>query len=174
MIYLPFKNNCLSRKTSKKRVWFWNAIYSMLLKVHCSSFSAVAACTFNWPIIDIFRNKDELREWTAPTFKCDLWKRKRNMESTVWKFTMESIVHRIWKVYGNYSMSLLMPEYTVLRDNSTRRNFYIFALLRFDVVRNSICIVSFLLVLKTLLFLSIIHLALIWHSLKHIWSTPFR
>ena len=60
---------------------------------------------------------------------------------------MESIVHRIWKVYGNYSMSLLMPEYTVLRDSSTRRDFYIFALLRFDVVKNSICIVSFLLVL---------------------------
>ena len=33
-----------------------------MLKVYCSSFSAVATCTFNWPMIDNLRNKDELRE----------------------------------------------------------------------------------------------------------------
>ena len=44
-------------------------------------------------------------------------------------------------------MSLLMPEYTVLRDSSTHHDLYVFALLRFDVVKNSISIVSFLLVL---------------------------
>ena len=30
-----------------------------------------------------------------------------DMESTVWKFTMES---SIWEKYGNYNISLLMPE----------------------------------------------------------------
>ena len=44
-------------------------------------------------------------------------------------------------------MSLVMPEQTVLRDSSTRRDLYVFVFLRFYVVKNSICIVSFLLVL---------------------------
>ena len=57
---------------------------------------------------------------------------------------MESIVHNIWKLYGNYNISLLMTEETVLRDSSTRRDLYVFVLLRFDVVKNSVCIVSFL------------------------------
>ena len=30
----------------------------MLLKVYCSSFSAAPACTFNEPMIDFLRNKD--------------------------------------------------------------------------------------------------------------------
>ena len=48
--------------------------------------------------------------------------------------------------YGNYNMNLLMPE-TVLRDSSTPRDLYAFVLLRFDTVKSSMCIVSFLLVL---------------------------
>ena len=60
---------------------------------------------------------------------------------------MESIVHNKSKAYGNRNMSLLMPEKNVLRDSSTRRDLNVFALLRFDVVKNSICIVSFFLVL---------------------------
>ena len=85
-------------------------MYIMLLKVYCSSFSAVAASSFNWPMIDLLRNKDEMLEWTIPAFKCDQEKRKGYTESTVWKFTMESIVHSIWKEYRNYNMSLLMAE----------------------------------------------------------------
>ena len=57
---------------------------------------------------------------------------------------------RIWKLQ-NYNM--LMLEQTVLRDTSTHRDLYVFALLRFDIVKNSICIISFLLFLKMLLFL---------------------
>ena len=64
----------------------------MLLKLYCSSFSAVAAGTFNWPMIDILPNKDESLEWTVPSFRCDQQKGKGNMESTVSKCTMESIV----------------------------------------------------------------------------------
>ena len=67
-----------------------------------------------------------------------------------------------------------MPKKTVLRNSSTRRDLHVFALLRFDIVKNSICIVSFLLVLKTLLYMSIIHLAFIQHSLEQIRSTPIR
>ena len=108
LIYLPL--NCLSRKTSKKKVWILKCnVYIVLLKVYWFSFSAVVACTFHWHMIDLLRNKDESLEWTAPTYKCDQEKRKRNVESTVWKFTMESIVHSIWKVFGNYNMSLLVP-----------------------------------------------------------------
>ena len=43
----------------------------MLLRVYCSSFSAVAAGTFDLPVIDILRNKDESFEWAVSTFKCD-------------------------------------------------------------------------------------------------------
>ena len=46
---------------------------------------------------------------------------------------MKSILHSIWKEYGHYIMSLLMPEQTVLRDDSTRGDLYVFALLRFDL-----------------------------------------
>ena len=61
-------------------------------------------------MIDLSRNKDGSREWAAPAFKCDQENRKRNMEGTVWKFTLVSIEHSIWKVYGNYNMNMLMPE----------------------------------------------------------------
>ena len=44
-------------------------------------------------MIDLSRNKDESLEWRAPTFKCDQENRKRNVESTVWKVTVETIVH---------------------------------------------------------------------------------
>ena len=56
----------------------------MLLKVYCSSFSAVANCTFNWPMVELLQNKNESLEGTAPTFKGDQWKRQGNTESTVW------------------------------------------------------------------------------------------
>ena len=57
---------------------------------------------------------------------------------------MESLVHSISTEHGNYNISLLIPEQTVLCDSSTRRDFYVFALLRFDIVKNSIRNVSFL------------------------------
>ena len=58
---------------------------------------------------------------------------------------MESLVHSRSTEHGNYNISLLIPEQTVLCDSSTRRDFYVFALLRFDIVKNSIRNVSFLL-----------------------------
>ena len=63
------------------------------------------------------------------------------MESMVWKFTMESIVLSIWKEYGNYNVSFYVIH------SSNRRDLYVFQLLRFDIVKNNMCIISFLLVL---------------------------
>ena len=57
-------------------------MYIMLLELYCSSFSAVAAGTCDWPVTNFLGNKDELLEWTVPGFKCDQKKRKGNMEST--------------------------------------------------------------------------------------------
>ena len=37
-------------------------MYIMLLKVYFSLFSAVAAGTFDWAIIDLLKNKDESLE----------------------------------------------------------------------------------------------------------------
>ena len=34
-------------------------MYTMLLKVYCSSFSVVAPGKLNWSIIDLLQNKDE-------------------------------------------------------------------------------------------------------------------
>ena len=70
-------------------------MYIMLLKMYWSSFSAVAAGTFNLSMIDLLRNKDESLKWTVPAFKCDQLKRKGNLEYTARKFTIESIVHSI-------------------------------------------------------------------------------
>ena len=47
---------------------------------------------------------------TTPTLKCDQEKRTGNIESTVWKHTMESILHGIQTEYRNYKICLLMPE----------------------------------------------------------------
>ena len=49
--------------------------------MYCSSLSAVSAVTFNWPMIDLLRNKDELTKWAVSAFKCDQQKGKENMES---------------------------------------------------------------------------------------------
>ena len=32
------------------------------------------------------------------------------MESTVWKYTVESVVYGIWKEYEIYNMNFLIPE----------------------------------------------------------------
>ena len=42
------------------------------------------------------------------------------MESTVRKYTVESTVHGTWQQYEKYNISLLMPKYTDLRDDTTR------------------------------------------------------
>ena len=44
-------------------------------------------------------------------------------------------------------MSFLNSEYIGLRDSNARPPFYVIAFLRFVILKNSICIVSFLLVL---------------------------
>ena len=65
----------------------------MLFKVYYFSFPAVAACTFNWPRTDFLRKQGWVIWLTTPAFDCDRLKRKGNMESTVWKWTLESRIH---------------------------------------------------------------------------------
>ena len=69
------------------------------------------------------------------------------MESTELKYAVESLVNSTWKEFGNYNLSFLNPEYIGLRDSNARPPFYVIALLRFVILKNSICIVSFLLAL---------------------------
>ena len=69
-IYL-LRVTAYQRKLLKKEYEFWHAMYIMLPKMYCSWFLAVTACTFDWPMIDLLRNKDESLKWTASTFKCD-------------------------------------------------------------------------------------------------------
>ena len=72
-------------------------MYIISHKVYYSSFSAIEACTFHCPMIDFLRNNKRL-DCTASVFKCGQEKRKVKMESTVWKYTVESIVHSICKI----------------------------------------------------------------------------
>ena len=58
-------------KLLRKEHEFWNAMYIMLLKVYSSWFSAAASCPFNWPMIDLLRNKDKSHIWIASAFKCN-------------------------------------------------------------------------------------------------------
>ena len=69
------------------------------------------------------------------------------MESTVWKFPMENKMHSLWKVYGNYSMSLLISEQTALCDSSTRGDLNFLCTFKIWCCKVSICIVFFILVL---------------------------
>ena len=85
-------------------------MYITLLEVYFSSFSAVATYTFNWPMVYLLRNRHESLDWIVPAFKYNQLKRKGNMKSAVCKYTVESVVHSIWKEYGNCNISLLMPE----------------------------------------------------------------
>ena len=52
-------------------------MYIMLLYVYCSSFLAVAAGMFNWPMIDLLQNKDGLFEWTVYILSSAINKKER-------------------------------------------------------------------------------------------------
>ena len=82
----------------------------MLLNVYYFSFPAVAACTFNWPTIDFSWKQGWVISLTKPALNCDWLERKGNMESTVWKWTLESKMHDTWKEYQIYSVSLLKAK----------------------------------------------------------------
>ena len=65
-------------------------------------------------------------------------------------------------------MVLLMRKQTVLRNGSTRRDLYVFVLLRLDIVKNSICIVFLPFDFINVVIFVTIHLAFIQHSLEQI------
>ena len=135
IICLPFKNTSFKENFKENSSNFemqFISSWSSYITLHFQLFQLV----LNWPMVDFLRNKDESLDWKVPAFK---W--KRNMGRAVRKYTAESIVHSIWKEYGNFIMSLLMPESTGLRDSTTRHNLYVFALSRFDIIKSSICII---------------------------------
>ena len=77
----------------------------ILLKVYCSLFSAVATGTFNRPVIDLLRNKDELLEWTVPLSSAIIKK-----ERETWKVQCGSSQWKVYYIVYEKNMSLLMPE----------------------------------------------------------------
>ena len=110
MICLPDKKYCLSKKTSKKRARIFKCnVYHITQGVLLFIFS----CCNLYVLLtdDQSFTKQGWIAWTGSTsFHVQPKKRKGNMESTLQKFTMESIAHSVWKEYGNYNMSFLMPE----------------------------------------------------------------
>ena len=75
--------------------------------MYYSSFSAAAAGMFNWPVIDLLQNKDEslsgqyILSSAINKKEIETWKVQRG--SSKW-------IHSIWKEYGHYVMSLMIPE----------------------------------------------------------------
>ena len=55
----------------------------MLLKVCSFSISAVALCTFNWPMVDPLPKQRWFIWLSTPAFDYDQLKRKENMEYTM-------------------------------------------------------------------------------------------
>ena len=45
---MHFRSTSFKIDLKEKKQKFWNLMYIMLIKACCSSFSAVAACTFDW------------------------------------------------------------------------------------------------------------------------------
>ena len=76
-------------------------MYIILLKVYCSLFSAIAAGTIDRLMIDLL--------WkTRMNFQVQPIKKKGKHGSV--EVHNGKLVHSIWKEYGNYNISLLMPE----------------------------------------------------------------
>ena len=75
----------------------------MLFKIYKFSFSAVRWLTF-------LRKQGWIIWLTRHAFDCDHLKTNGHMENTVWKSTLESIMHGTWKAFENYSVSLLMAK----------------------------------------------------------------
>ena len=109
-------------------------------------------------MIDLLRNKDELTKWAVSTFKCDQQKGKENMESRSIKkkgkhrkYSVEVhnekystlYITKIWNLQYEFADARI----SCFSDSSTRRDLYVFALLRFFIVKTRICIVSALSVL---------------------------
>ena len=73
-------------------------MHAILLKVYCSSFPAIADCTFDqgfdWPMALI-------RLTNSICFRVQSITKNQNMESAVWKYSVESTMHGTWKQYGN-------------------------------------------------------------------------
>ena len=86
------------------------SMYLVLPKVYYFSFSAVAACAFNWPTVDLLRKQGWTIWLTTSAWDYDSLKRKGNMESTMLRCTLESIVHDTWEEYVNYSGSFVKEK----------------------------------------------------------------
>ena len=106
LIYLPVKSNCLSRKTSKKRVWIlkWN--------VHYANTRCIA---LDFQLLQLVRSTDNWSTFYETRMnhlngQYLLSNAINKQERETWKFLMASIIHGIWKVYGNYNINLPMSE----------------------------------------------------------------
>ena len=110
LIYLPFKSNRSSRKTSKIRVWILtcNVHYvtqSVLLLIFSCCILYVQL-TNDWPFYETRMNHLNGQHLLSSAIN----KEKQKHGNSGWKFPVESVMHSIWKVYGNYNMSLLMES----------------------------------------------------------------
>ena len=99
------KNTKWKKKKKKKSKKFWNLMHIILFKVLCSSFSADADCTFDWPIIKLNNLTNSV------CFRVRSLTKKWNMESTL---EVHSKNCNAWgmKTIWKYSLRLLMPKWT--------------------------------------------------------------
>ena len=81
-------------------------MHSLLLKLYYSSFSAIAASTFNWPMADILRKQGWIIWLTTPVFECDRKKKRKKKKGRHGKCSVKVhsekySAHGTWKEYGN-------------------------------------------------------------------------
>lgn len=62
--------------------------------------------SFNWPIVHVLQKQRRIIYSEAFVFQWD-WLKKENIDSTVWKNKVQSIVLDTWKKHRNYKVNLL-------------------------------------------------------------------
>ena len=72
-------------------------MYIWLVKIYTSLFSAMELANLAKQTSVFHGNKDKLFDWQYLFSSATEKKRKENMEITVWKYTLERMVHGTWK-----------------------------------------------------------------------------
>ena len=118
-ICLHLRNPCFKVHLKKKVVKLKFNVYIMFFFI-CSSFSAVAVCTFDQPMVSFLRTQRRIVWLTAFAFDWDQWRRKGNMEITEWKYIVESVMHGTWRFIRYCTFNILHFIFSAINPHVAR------------------------------------------------------
>ena len=75
-------------------------------------------------MVDLLWKKRWLIWLTTVAFYCNRIKREKNIKRTMWKSTLESIMHSTWIECEYENLSLFLAKYTDVRDSTTCVHIY--------------------------------------------------